>query len=60
MLPGPVLLESIVKLAGTPGRTLPFSRPGPNAFTFEASAGPSPLPPETFKNMLLAYAFGTF
>jgi hypothetical protein len=43
---GPVLLESIVKLVGIPDCTFPFSRPGPNAFTLEASAGPVPLPPK--------------
>ncbi len=45
MLPGPVLLESILKFAGTPGCTFPFSTPGPYAFTLDASAGPSPFPP---------------
>ena len=43
---GPVLLESMVKFVGTPGSTLPASKPGPNAFTLEASAGPVPFPPE--------------
>ena len=42
---GPVLLESSVKLVGLPGNTLPFSKPGPYAFTLLASAGPVPLPP---------------
>jgi hypothetical protein len=42
---GPVLLESMVKFVGTPGSTLPASKPGPNAFTLEASAGPVPFPP---------------
>jgi hypothetical protein len=46
MVAGPVLLESTVKFVGTPGCTFPFSRPGPKAFTFEASAGPVPFPPE--------------
>ena len=50
MLAGPVLLESMLKFAGTPGCTLFFSRPGPYAFTLEASAGPSPFPPDNYNN----------
>ena len=50
MVAGPVLLESMVKFVGTPGWTFPFSRPGPKAFTLEASAGPSPFPPEKKEN----------
>jgi hypothetical protein len=33
------------KFAGMPGSTFPFSRPGPNALTLDASAAPLPFPP---------------
>jgi hypothetical protein len=37
-----------------PGMTFPFSRPGPKAFTLEASAGPSPFPPKTHSTVALS------